>query len=82
MIVLPAIERAARGGPSRSAARIRPTRCSTSGAAASTTSALCMYHDQALIPLKTLHFKHRLAPPLSPTPAVGAAAGLDRSSAI
>ena len=41
---------------STSAARIRPTSCSTSAGARSYDAALCMYHDQALIPLKTLHF--------------------------
>ena len=35
-----------------------PIRCSTRRARASYDAALCMYHDQALIPIKTLAFDH------------------------
>ena len=42
----------------RARARCRPTRCSTSGRARGYDAALCMYHDQALIPIKTLDFDH------------------------
>ncbi len=38
--------------------RFPPIRCSTNGARASYDAALCMYHDQALIPIKTLAFDH------------------------
>ena len=40
------------------AARCRPTPCSTPRARATYDAALCMYHDQALIPIKTLAFDH------------------------
>ena len=40
------------------AGRCRPTRCSTRAARATYDVALCMYHDQALIPIKTLAFDH------------------------
>ena len=39
-------------------ARCPPTRCSTSRRARTYDAALCMYHDQALIPIKTLAFDH------------------------
>ena len=41
----------------RGAARCRPTRCSTPRRARATTPSSAMYHDQALIPLKTLDFE-------------------------
>ena len=65
--------RARRRGPQRScarrssgsrrrastrAARCPPTRCSIAAARASYDVALAMYHDQALIPIKTLAFDH------------------------
>ena len=37
-------------------ARCRRTRCSAPRARAGYDAAICMYHDQALIPLKTLDF--------------------------
>ena len=40
------------------AGRCRPTPCSTRRARARYDVALCMYHDQALIPIKTLAFDH------------------------
>ena len=40
------------------AGRCRPTPCSTRRARATYDAALCMYHDQALIPIKTLAFDH------------------------
>ena len=40
------------------AGRCRPTRCFTRRARATYDVALCMYHDQALIPIKTLAFDH------------------------
>ncbi len=39
-------------------AAARPTRCSTPQARARYDVAICMYHDQALIPIKTLDFDH------------------------
>ena len=48
--------RTARVRPHRAWARCRPTRCSTKKRAPHYDAALCMYHDQALIPLKTLAF--------------------------
>ena len=36
--------------------RCRPTRCSTRARAPTYDAAICMYHDQALIPVKTLAF--------------------------
>ena len=47
---------AARGRASRSRARSRPTRCSTPKPAPRYDVALTMYHDQGLIPIKTLSF--------------------------
>ena len=44
------------GGRRRHAARTRPTRCSTPRRAARYDAAIAMYHDQALIPIKTLAF--------------------------
>ena len=38
------------------AGRCPPTRCFTGPARARYDAALCMYHDQALIPIKTLAF--------------------------
>ena len=38
--------------------RCRPTRCFTKRHGASYDVALAMYHDQALIPIKTLAFDH------------------------
>ena len=55
-IIVPAIERLREEGYRGRAARTRPTPCSTSAARRDYDAALCMYHDQALIPLKTLHF--------------------------
>ena len=40
----------------RARARRRPTRCSMPAARATYDAALCMYHDQALIPIKTIDF--------------------------
>ena len=40
------------------AGRCRPTRCFMQRARATYDAALCMYHDQALIPIKTLAFDH------------------------
>ena len=40
------------------AARCRPTPCSIRRRARRYDAALCMYHDQALIPIKTLAFDH------------------------
>ena len=57
-IVAPAVERLAAPKASTRAARCRPTRCSTRPRARATTRRLCMYHDQALIPIKTLAFDH------------------------
>ncbi len=55
-IIAPAIA-AARPRASTSPVRIPPTRCSTTAARASYDAAICMYHDQALVPFKTLAFE-------------------------
>jgi 4-hydroxythreonine-4-phosphate dehydrogenase len=47
---------AARRGP-RPPGRCPPTRCSTPRPARGYDAAVCMYHDQALIPIKTLAFR-------------------------
>ena len=54
-------DRARRGGaegarPSRDAGRFPPTRCFTTKRARLMTRSLTMYHDQGLIPIKTLCF--------------------------
>ena len=56
-IVAPAVARLVADGID-AGVRCRPIRFSTSGARASYDAALCMYHDQALIPIKTLAFDH------------------------
>ena len=57
-IVAPAVARLqAEGIDARRAAAGRHA-CSTRGARATYDVALCMYHDQALIPIKTLAFDH------------------------
>ena len=54
-IIAPAIAHCAPRASTR-AARIPPTRCSTPRRARRYDAAICMYHDQALIPIKTLAF--------------------------
>ena len=55
-IVAPAVARAARPRRRLHAARCPPTACSTTRPAAAYDAALCLYHDQALIPVKMLDF--------------------------
>ena len=54
--IAPAIERLREEGIDVDRPASPPTRCSTRARARDYDAALCMYHDQALIPLKTLHF--------------------------
>ena len=54
-IVAPAVAQL-RARASTPLGRCRPTRCSPKRARAGYDVALCMYHDQALIPIKTLAF--------------------------
>ena len=55
-VIAPGGRRAARRRASRSPARLRPTPCSTPRRARAYDAAIAMYHDQALIPVKTLAF--------------------------
>ena len=55
-IIAPAIAQLLAEEDRRHRAARRPTPCSTRAPARDYDAALCMYHDQALIPLKTLHF--------------------------
>ncbi len=54
-IIAPAIEALKREGIDARDPR-RPTRCSMRRRASAYDAALCMYHDQALIPIKTIDF--------------------------
>ena len=54
-IIAPAVARCAPRASTR-AARCRPTRMFHASARATYDAAICMYHDQALIPIKTLAF--------------------------
>ena len=55
-IVIPAIERLREEDADVDRPATPPTRCSTRAMRATYDAALCLYHDQALVPLKTLHF--------------------------
>ncbi len=55
-IIVPAIERLREEGYRGQRPAPARHRCSTRAARRNYDVALCMYHDQALIPLKTLHF--------------------------
>ena len=55
-IVAPADRGSCAPPASTRAGRSPPIRCSTPGARRGYDAALCMYHDQALIPIKTLDF--------------------------
>ena len=55
-LIIPAIE-ALRAEGWRVTGPTPPTPCSTPQPAPTYDAALCMYHDQALIPLKALHFE-------------------------
>ena len=58
-MIAPGVERL-RARASTPAARCRPTRCSMPRARETYDAAICMYHDQALIPIKTLAFDERV----------------------
>ena len=56
-IIAPAIARCARRAGDVDRPAPAPTPCSTRARAPNYDAALCMYHDQALIPIKALHFE-------------------------
>ena len=56
-IIAPAVARLRGAGPRRERAATPPTRCSTPRRARPMTPRVAMYHDQALIPIKTLAFE-------------------------
>ncbi len=56
-IIAPALEQLAARRPRASPGPSLPTRCSTRAARARYDAVIAMYHDQALIPIKTIAFE-------------------------